>query len=509
VGRQAFAPDLALEGRKPGTTVFRWLYDEVRSAILEGRLRRGARLPSTRELAKQYRVSRGTTVAVFEQLRAEGYLESGVGGAGTSVSAHLPEDFLVAKAVRLPAGRSTRPAVLSRFAQRLSRAPGPRSQPPRPFRPLEPALEEFPMQVWAQLNSRRMRRASRRFLADDDPRGYRPLREAVAAYLGAGRGVKCTADEVVIVSGIQHALDLTVRLVVDPGDAVWVEDPCHPVLSSMFRLLGSRVVPVPVDANGLDVEKGLQSRSRARLAYVTPAHQFPLGVAMTADRRLALLDWSRRTGALIFEDDYDSEYRYTARPIPALRSLDSGGSVILAGSFSKILLPSLRLGYVVARSELAEKFAAARFFVNRHSSVINQAVMCDFITEGHFGRHLRRMRELYATRLAVLREAVDRRLRGLLELHSTEAGLNVLGSLRHGLDAEVAAGAAAEAGLEVVPLSRFVLKKPRPEALLLGFAAFDSETLRQAVDRLAAALERSASKTRRNPIDHPDNRSHG
>src|SRR5262249_5402008 len=383
-----------------------------------------------------------------------------------------PEDFLLSKAGRPLTGRFTRPPALSRFARRLSHAPGPRPQPPRPFRPLEPALEEFPMQVWAQLLSRRMRRASRRFLADDHPRGYRPLREAVAAYLGAGRGVTCTADEVVIVSGIQHALDLTVRLAVDPGDAVWVEDPCHPVLSSMFVLLGSRVGPVSVDANRLEGNPGLQSRHRAKLAYVTPAHQFPLGVTMTADRRLALLDWSRRAAALIFEDDYDSEYRYSARPIPALKSLDGGGSVILAGSFSKILLPSLRLGYVVTRAELAEKFAAARFFVNRHSSVIDQAVMCDFITEGHFGRHLRRMRELYATRLGVLREAVDRRLRGLLELHSTEAGLNVLGSLVEGLGAEIAAKAAAEVGVEVVPLSRFVLKKPRPEALLLGFAAF-------------------------------------
>src|SRR5262249_12428923 len=204
--------------------------------------------------------------------------------------------------------------------------------------------------------------------------------------------------------------------------------------------------------------------------------------------------------ALIFEDDYDSEYRYSARPIPALKSLDGAGSVILAGSFSKILLPSLRLGYVVTRADLAEKFAAARFFVNRHSSVIDQAVMCDFITEGHFGRHLRRMRELYATRLGVLREAVDRRLRGLLELHSTEAGLNVLGSLVEGLGAEIAAKAAAEVGVEVVPLSRFVLKKPRPEALLLGFAAFDDEALRQAVERLPAALELGAKETRGSQI---------
>jgi len=256
-------------------------------------------------------------------------------------------------------------------------------------------------------------------------------------------------------------------------------------------MLGARIVPVPVDDHGVDVEAGLRRSESAKLAYVTLAHQFPLGVTTTVDRGLALLGWSQRTGCLIFEDDYGSGYRYTARPIPALQSLDRDGSVILAGSFSKVLLPGLRLGYVVARADLAEKLAAARFFVDRHSSVIDQATMCDFITEGHFGRHVRRMRELYATRLGILREAAGRRLRGLLELQDVEAGLHTIGWLRPGLEAEAVARAAVQEGVDVVPLSRLVLKKPRREALLLGFAAFDDQALRQGVDRLAVALERS------------------
>jgi GntR family transcriptional regulator/MocR family aminotransferase len=332
-------------------------------------------------------------------------------------------------------------------------------------------------------------------LADGDSRGYRPLREAVADYLGAARGVRCNADQVIIVSGIQQGLDLTARLTLDPGDAVWVEDPCYFGVPAMLRALQARIVAVSIDRYGPNVRDARRRCADAKLAYVTPAHQFPLGPAMALDRRLALLDWARQTGGLIFEDDYDSEYRYSGRPIPAIQGLDQSGSVIFSGSFGKVLLPSLRLGYLVVPLELVDKFAAARFVIDRFSSVIDQAMMCDFLTEGHFGRHIRRMRELYASRLAILRDAVDRKLAGLLHLQDTEAGVQTVGWLGEGLSAADVADAAAAESVEVIPINRFAIRARLPEGLLLGFAAVDAREIIRGVDRLARVLERCTRRS--------------
>src|SRR5262249_31529008 len=323
-----------------------------------------------------------------EQLTAEGYLEGKV-GAGTNVNTLLPDDLLNAQ-IRpvLNAGRSSERSAkvrLSDYGLRLNPVPQLPVLPVRAFRPLQPAVDEFPMSLWAQIASRRMRRASLSLLADSDSRGYRPLREAISHYLGASRGVKCDPDQVVVVSGIQHGLDLTARLTINPGDSVLVEDPCHPVVVAMLRAAGAQIIPVEVDVHGVDVgglnfESGESLSRLPTLIYTTPSHQFPLGVTMSIDRRLELLGVAGRIGALIFEDDYDSEYRYAGRPIPALQGLDAAGSsVVFAGSFSKVLLPSLRLGYLVVPPEVVDKFAAARFISDRHSSIIDQAAMCDFI----------------------------------------------------------------------------------------------------------------------------------
>ena len=498
MAKTASSFDLVVRERQPGTTLFQWVYDEVRSAILDGRLRRGMRLPSTRELARRYAVSRGTVVTAFEQLHAEGYLEGNV-GAGTYVNALLPEDFLQAKRGPGTADRTKTlpPPSLSQYARRLRQAADARSQPARAFRAAEPALDAFPITLWAQIASRRLRGATRTLLADVDPRGYRPLREAVSKYLGTARGVRCTTDQVIIVAGIQQGLELTARLVLDPGDPVWVEDPCFFGVTATFKALAAKVVPVPVDMNGINVVEGQRRCDRAKLAYVTPAHQFPLGVTMSLDRRLALTDWGRHTGGLIFEDDYDSEYRYSGRPIPSLQGLDQSDSVIFAGSFSKVLFPSLRLGYLVVPHGLIDKFAAARYIMDRHSAVIDQAILCDFITRGHFGRHIRRMRELYASRLAVLRESVQRKLGEFLTVPETEAGLNTVGWLGNGLSAEAVAQAAAERNVEVIPINRFALKEQTPEGLLLGFGAVDDRELLRGVEDLAAVLERCARKRHR------------
>src|SRR5262249_6885115 len=372
------------------------------------------RLPSTRELARRYAVSRGIVVSAFEQLQAEGYLEART-GSGTHVNTLFPEEQFQPRPLSIRLPRARRPPLrLSSFGRRLRPPPPARSQPARAFRAGEPALADFPLALWAQVASRRLRRARHALLAHVDPKGYPPLREAVAAYLGSARGVQCTTDQVIIVAGIQQGLDITGRLLLDPGDPVWAEDPCYFVVTAMLEALSARIVPVPVDRSGLDVREGERRCDRARLAYVTPAHQFPLGATMTVDRRLALLRWARRTGGLIFEDDYDSEYRFSGRPIPALQGLDGRDSVIFAGSFSKVLFPGLRLGYLVVPPALVDSFAAARYMADHHSTVIEQAILCDFIADGHFARHLRRMRELYASRLAVLRASVERKLGDLL-----------------------------------------------------------------------------------------------
>jgi GntR family transcriptional regulator / MocR family aminotransferase len=495
--------DFPLADHRPGDKIWRWLYDAIRDAILSGRLKRGSRLPATRELAKQYGLSRGTVVMAFEQLHSEGYLE-GRTGDGTYVNGSLPEDFLTARPIAIVDRRTARNRLaLSRFASRLPKPPGVSSEPSRAFS-AAPSPDEFPIATWAQITARCMRGATRRLLADGDCRGYRPLREAIASYLAEARGVRCTADEVIIVSGIQHGLDLTIRVLLDPDDAVCIEDPCFPIIASMFNALPAKIVPVPVDDEGFDALEARRRCRRPRLIYVTPAHQFPLGPMMPVSRRLSLLEWSSRTGAWIFEDDYDSEYRYSGRPVPALQGFDRRGVVIYSGSFSKVLLPSLRLGYLVVPSALVDKFAAARFLTDRHASVLDQAAMCEFITAGHFGRHIRRTRELYASRLMTLREAVHSKLAGVIDLRESDAGTHIAAWLRPGLHADAIASAAAAKNVDAVPIRRFVLRTPRPEGFLLGFAPYSPRQIREGIDVLAKVID---AFNRRCPVGQAPHRA--
>lgn len=350
----------------------------------------------------------------------------------------------------------------------------------------QPALDLFPTELWAQLTSRRVRSASATLLRGCGPLGFEPLREAVADYLATSRGVTCTSEQVAIVSGVQEALDLVTRLLIDPGDRVCMEDPGYVGASLVFDAAGARVVPVPLDEHGMRVP-GKRARD-ARLAYITPAHQFPVGISMALPRRLELLEWARQTGAMIFEDDHDSEYRYAGRPLPALQGLDRHGVVIFAGSFSKVLFPSLRLGYLVLPPDMVEHVAAAKSLSSRHAPLLDQAVLCQFMSGGHFARHVRRMREIYAHRRLVLIECAEQRLGGLLEITGLEAGLQTAGWLSDGIDGEAAATAAAARDVDVTPLSRFYRGTMQREGLQLGFAAVDTEELRRGTAALADVL---------------------
>jgi GntR family transcriptional regulator/MocR family aminotransferase len=476
--------ELTLNSRPQHQTLTRWLYEELRLAILEGRLGAGTRLPASRDFAGQYGLSRGTVVSVLERLQAEGYVSCRV-GLGTWVN-HI--------AAPPPTRRmtSTPPAYIRRVISEYVR-PKPFvdlafPEGVRSFRVGNPAIAEFPSELWGRIAANRARNFRSWLNTEADGRGYRPLRDAIAEYLRASRGVRCSAEQIMIVSGIQQALDLLARLLLKRHDPVWMEDPGYFGASVAFGSVGARIIGVPVDEEGLSVSAGTKICPHAKGVYLTPAHQFPLGVTMSLERRMAVLSWASRTGAFVIEDDYDSEYRFEGQPVPALQSLDKHANVIFIGSFSKTLFPSLRLGYVVLPSSLADYFLALRYRTDFRNSSFDQAVLCDFIVDGHLARHLRRMRNLYAGRLAALIEGGKQHLGGLLELSNVRAGLYTIGFLKNGMSSRQAEKLAAAQGVEVLAVDRYTFRRPDPKGLLLGFAAYDETAIRQGLVRLAKAL---------------------
>jgi GntR family transcriptional regulator / MocR family aminotransferase len=485
----AAIPEIVLD-TSSAVPLHRQLYEGLRGTILAGRLRAGTRLPATRVLAHELRVSRNTVLNAFEQLLAEGYVV-GKSGSGTYVSHVLPDDLLqvpLSSVAQPPAPAyrrlSQRGALLAATPVSVARDQG----QPRAFRPGLPAFDTFPFDVWTRLVARHWKQPPPELLSYGDPAGYRPLRAAIAAYLHAARGVQCTTDQVIVVAGSQQGLDLTARVLLDPGDRVWIEDPGYVGARGALRSAGAQLVPVPLDQDGLRVAVGVELCPDARMAYVTPSHQFPLGVTMSLSRRLALLDWARRADAWLLEDDYDSEYRYTGRPLPALQGLDSDARTIYLGTFSKVLFPSLRLGYLVVPADLAEAFVAARALADRHPPSIEQAALTDFIVEGHFARHIRRTRALYGERQAALLAAANHELAGLIELRAAEAGMHLVGWLPYGVSDTHSSQRAARAGVDAPALSAYALEPLERGGLLLGYAAVEQAEIWQGVQRLGKAL---------------------
>jgi GntR family transcriptional regulator/MocR family aminotransferase len=475
--------------------LYKQLYERLRGAILAGQLERGARLPSTRQLASELGISRNTTVLAYEQLLLEGYLESRV-GQGTAVARHLPATLLREHTERTWEKRAdTRETPSIRLASRvrlLQEVPYPErveGSAGRSFRGGEPALDLFPYEVWARLIARRARQSLRGFAHYQPPAGYYPLREAIAAHIGITRGVRCVPDQVILTAGSQGALDLALRTLLNAGEVAWLENPGYFGARGALLAAGARLVPVPVDEQGLTVEIGRQRCPEARLVSTTPSHQFPTGVTMSLGRRLALLDWAAQAGAWILEDDYDSEYRFSGRPLEALQGLDHAGRVLYIGTFSKVLFPALRLGYLVAPTGLIEPLLATRRFIDVHVPILEQMALTDFMHEGHFARHLRRMLQHYNQRRDLLRHELRARLGGLLEVCAPEAGMHLVGWLPPGKDDRRAAELAAQAGIEVAPISRYSLEPLPRGGLLFGYAGTDEEGILPGVKRLAAALE--------------------
>jgi len=469
----------------------RQVYQRIKNAILDGSLAPGARLPSARTLASDSGVSRNTIEIAFAQLEAEGYVERRV-GAGSFVAASMP-DF-VEKPLRAQTAKTSTVSVnnsLSERGRRIKAAAATNPTATQAFAPCMPSLEAFPLQTWNRLTARRARLSGREFLGTNDPAGFRPLREAVADYLSTARGVKCDWRQVVILSGTQQALSLAAQLLLDAGEQAWFEEPGYLGALSALRNAEAHIVPVPVDEQGLNVTRGIKLAPAARFAYITPSHQSPLGVTMSLARRLALLAWAESAGAWIFEDDYDSEFRYTGRPFASLQGLDSAGRVIYAGSFNKVMFPSLRLAYIVVPPHLVDVFIAARALSTGDVPTLAQSVMTDFITEGHFSSHLRQMRALYHERRDILLDAVARELPDRLRVEAADAGMQVAGLLDKDTDDRKISTQAAARECRVSPLSGYyLLDRHRRPGLILNFAGTPPEIIRRTVRTLATIIRR-------------------
>jgi len=487
-------PEIMLDATLP-VPLYKQLYERLRGAILAGRLERGARLPSTRTLASELGISRSTTVLAYTQLLLEGYLESKA-GQGTLVARDLPAPLFHEQTVQAPAKPPDAPKTsLTPLASRvrsLQDMPMPsRIEEPEgfAFRGGEPALDLFPFEVWARLIARRARQSLRAFAHYQPPAGYYPLREAIAAQIGITRGVRCTPEQIILTAGSQGAFDLAARTLLNPGETVWMENPCYFGARGALLAAGARLFPVPVDEQGLVVEIGRKRCPEARLVSTTPSHQFPTGVTMSLSRRMILLDWARETGAWILEDDYDSEYRSSGRPLEALQGLDHAGRVLYIGTFSKVLFPTLRLGYLVAPAELVEPLLTMRRFLDVHIPMLEQMALCDFLHEGYYGRHVRQMLHHYSRLCDLLHRELCAHLGGLLEVHAPEAGLNLVGWLPPGKDDQRASRLAAQVGIEVMPISTFSLEPLPRGGLLFGYARTGEEAILHGVKTLAAALE--------------------
>ncbi|HKD77814.1 MAG TPA: PLP-dependent aminotransferase family protein [Ktedonobacterales bacterium] len=486
-------PEILLDAMLP-TPLYKQLYERLRGAILAGQVERGTRLPSTRTLASELGVSRTTTNLAYELLLLEGYLESRV-GQGTTVASQLPATLMHGQAERISSEHtdSEAPAIrIAEHARPLQEMAFPKRVEERSggaFRGGEPALDLFPYEIWARLIARRARQSLRAFAHYQSPAGYEPLREAIATQIGITRGVRCTPEQIILTAGSQGALDLAVRTLLNPGEAAWLENPGYFGARGALLAAGARLVSVPVDEQGIVVKIGRQRCPDARMVFTTPSHQFPTGVTMSLGRRLALLDLARETGAWILEDDYDSEYRFDGRPLEALQGLDRYGRVLYFGTFSKVLFPSLRLGYLVAPTELIDPLLAMRICIDGHLPILEQMALADFIDEGHYARHLRQMLRQYRRRRDLLHRELRAHLGDLLELRTPGAGMHLAGWLPPGKDDQRAARLAAEVGIEVIPISRYSMEPLPRGGLVFGYASADEETIRQGVKMLAPALK--------------------
>jgi GntR family transcriptional regulator / MocR family aminotransferase len=477
-------PAAILLDRTSSAPLHRQIYDQWRKGILTGRFRRAERVPSTRELCTALSVSRSTVTQAYDQLIAEGYLESSK-GSGTFVCRELPDDLSLPKHQHAPRAEEVPAIRLSRYGAGLNED---FFYPPAPpgmirFTQWRPDLELFPMAIWRKLVMRRLRSATPElFDYSDESAGYEPLRKEIAAYVSRSRAVRCTSEQVIIVNGSAQGIDLCVRLLLEPGDEAALENPGYHGAHRIFAGYGARLRPARIDENGIVIR---DLGRKARVVYVTPSHQFPTGVAMSLTRRLELIEWSRLHNAVIVEDDYDSEYRFSGPPLPSLQGLATGVAVIYIGTFSKVMFPSLRIGYVIAPEGLVARLRRAKWLADRHTAVPDQAALADFIAEGHLERHIRRMRRIYGVRRDALVESLNRYFGGRVQIRGDAAGMHLLVTFRDDGIAERAAAAKVQI---VSSRGCYLGESPRGE-FILGFSAIGEQSIREGIRRLAEAIQ--------------------
>jgi len=475
--------------RRAQRPLHRQIYDGFREGILGRRLRPGQQVPSSRALASELGLSRIPILSAYSQLLAEGYFESR-SGAGTFVSTSLPEHLLsieyrgngaLSKSLSGSRRLSDRSAILPRFN------PAPWLFGWGAFAVSQLALDHFPFRIWSSLMTRHCRRIRVSSLHFSDPAGSLEFRKAIASYLRTSRAVNCEPEQILIVNGSQQALEISARALLDRGDRVWMEEPGYMLARQVLQMAGCELIPVPVDEEGMNVNAGIKLCRKARVAFVTPSHQFPLGVTMSASRRLQLLDWAHSTGSWIMEDDYDSEYRYETMPIASLQGIDRHSRVIYIGTFSKTLFPSLRLGYMVVPPDLVDRFVAVRHAMDIYPAHLYQAVLTDFIREGHFARHIRRTRMLYQERRNAIMDALRDQFGNRLRLFGGEAGLHLVAKLPKGIKDKQVSLRAAKQKLWLWPLSPYYLGEAQ-HGFVLGFGSTSPRDIPAAVGKLRLLL---------------------
>jgi GntR family transcriptional regulator/MocR family aminotransferase len=471
----------------------RQIYEKMRQAILSGELPAKSRLPASRALAQQLGISRMTVVNAYDQLFAEGYLEGKI-GAGTFVANSLPEELM-----QTPKTRTVKTAAFSRelnlskqgrqmaqgFDDVLLEHEGTKFIP---FQNGLTAVDSFPFNTWARIAARLHRQAPSATLLNGDLAGFRPLRETLAAHLKSARGVACEPEQIIITAGTQQALALIAAVFLDPNDEIWMEDPGYLSARNLFVLSRAKIIPVPVDKDGLNLKAAYKRSKKPKLIYVTPSHQYPLGVTMSLARRLSLIEAARAAEAWIIEDDYDSEYRYCGHPLASLQGLDEEGRVLYVGTFSKTIFPTLKLGCLVVPPDLVDVFTSGRILSGAQSPLINQAILAEFIAEGHFARHVRRMRMLYEDRQQILVEEVKRNLSGLVEMKADDAGMHLVGWLPDGVDDQDVAQKAALQNVRVQSISDSSINEYPRNGLVFGYAAFDEKQIKRGVRKLTKVL---------------------
>lgn len=454
------------------------IYERIRAAIDSRALAPGARVASARVLASELGVARGTVEAAYQRLAGEGYLLAR-GPAGTVVSPNLPLSSR---------GRSASSDAASESASSFGRnkgSPALVALPPLPLQLGVPALDAFPRKTWSRLAARRVRSAQPTDLGYGNPSGEPALRQAIAAYLRVSRGIGCRPEQVFVTCGYRASLALTVGTLLQSGDCAWIEDPCHLATQAVLERLAVTMAPIPVDEEGIAVSVGCSSAPAARLAIVTPSHQAPLCVSMTVSRRLALLEWAARAKAWVFEDDYDGEFHYAGPTLPALKSLDSRDRVIYAGSFSKALFPALSMGYIVVPDAIAPLFEkAVRAGAGGSGARLAQIVVADFLTQGHFARHLKKMRSLYARRRTWLADALHAAFSERIQIDQTRGGMHLIVRIRSRAGDRSLSRRAREIGLSCQPLSeRYAKAGPKQQGLLMGFTNVGSPSEADAIAR--------------------------